>query len=415
MDENTRLPHLGPPTCKQYGYRPNFAKPAFWPDLRQVAIVLVMATALAGCDSPSESATATASAPPPKVKIAQPLHRQTTEWDEYTGRIEAVNAVEVRARVSGYLDKVNFTAGSKVTKGDLLFLIDPKPLKAQLNYALAELERAKTKQELAKNDLLRAENLLRAKAISTEEYDSRHKGLREAAATVKSAEANVYTAKLNLDYTEIRAPISGRIGREMVTAGNLVNAGGEATLLTNIVSTDPIYVYVDADEQSVLKYRRQNQQLKNGSTDLKGTPVQLAIADEADFPHQGQLDYQAPSEDAATGTISLRGVFANPDELLSPGFFARMRVQGSAPYLATLLPDRAIGTDQANRFVWIVNQDNQVVYRQVTPGVRIGSLRVIREGLQPDDWVVIEGVLKLKPGITVTPERISLTDTQGAQ
>jgi multidrug efflux system membrane fusion protein len=402
MDENTRLPHLVPPACKQYGY---------WADLRPVTIALAMAAALAGCGSPSESETA----PPPKVKIAQPLHRQTTEWDEYTGRVEAVNAVDIRARVSGYLDKVNFVAGSKVNKGDLLFLIDPKPFKAQLNYAQAELERAKTKQELARNDLQRAENLLRAKAISTEEYDGRNKGLREATAAVKSAEANVYTAKLNLDYTEIRAPISGRIGREMVTAGNLVNAGGEATLLTNIVSTDPVYVYVDADEQSVLKYRRQNQQLKNGSTDLKGTPVQLAIADEADFPHQGQLDYQAPSEDAATGTISLRGVFPNPDELLSPGFFARMRVQGSAPYLATLLPDRAIGTDQANRFVWVVNQDNQVVYRQVTPGARIGSLRVIREGLQPDDWVVIEGVLKLKPGLTVTPERISLADAQGAQ
>lgn len=404
MDENTRLPHLVQPARKQYGYRPN---------LRQVTIVLALALMLPGCGPSSESATV--SAPPPQVKIAQPLHRQTTEWDEYTGRIEAINAVDIRARVDGYLEKINFVAGSKVNKGDLLFLIDPKPFKAQLNYAQAELERAKTKQELANNDLLRAENLLRAKAISTEEYDGRNKGLREAAAAVKSAEANVYTAKLNLDYTEIRAPISGRIGREMITVGNLINAGADSTPLTSIVSTDPVYVYVDADEQSVLKYRRQNQQLKNGSTDLKGTPVQLAIADETDFPHQGQLDYQAPSEDAATGTISLRGVFANPDELLSPGFFARMRVQGSAPYLATLLPDRAIGTDQANRFVWVVNQDNQVVYRQVTPGARIGSLRVIRDGLQPDDWVVIEGVLKLKPGITVTPERISLAETQGAQ
>lgn len=413
MDENTCLPTVVPPACEPYKYRRNFAKLAAGLERRHMTIALVIAVALTGCGSPSESATV--SAPPPQVKIAQPLHRETTEWDEYTGRVEAVDAVEIRARVGGYLEKINFVAGSKVNKGDLLFLIDPKPFKAQLNYAQAELERAKTKQELARNDLQRAENLLRAKAISTEEYDGRNKGLQEAAAAVKSAEASVYTAKLNLDYTEIRAPISGRIGREMITVGNLINAGADSAPLTTLVSTDPVYVYVDADEQSVLKYRRQNQRLNNGSTDLEGTPVQLAIADETDFPHQGQLDYQAPSEDAATGTVSLRGVFANPDELLSPGFFARMRVQGSAPYLATLLPDRAIGTDQANRFVWVVNQDNQVVYRQVTPGARIGSLRVIREGLQPDDWVVIEGVLKLKPGLTVTPERISLADAQGAQ
>lgn len=407
MEENTCLPAPIPP-----GQRPNLEAPAAGPALRRLTITLALALALTGCDSPSESATV--SAPPPKVKIAQPLQRQTTEWDEYTGRVEAVNAVDVRARVSGYLDKVNFTAGAKVDKGDLLFQIDPRPFKAQLNYAVAELERAKTKRDLAKNDLARAENLLRAKAISTEEYDARNKGLREADAAVNSAEANVYTAKLNLDYTEIRAPIAGRIGRERVTAGNLVNAGGEATLLTTIVSTDPVYVYVDADEQSVLKYRRQSQRLNNGSADLKGTPAQLAVADETGFPHQGRLDYVAPSEDPATGTVSLRGVFANPDELLSPGFFARMRVQGSAAYAATLLPDRAIGADQAQRFVWVVNPDNRISYRQVTPGARIGQLRVIREGLQADDWVVVEGAQKLKPGITVAPERISLDQPQGA-
>lgn len=370
-----------------------------------------MQLVLAGCGS-ADSATAPATPPPPAVKIAQPLSRETTEWDEYTGRIEAVNAVDIRARVGGYLDKVNFTAGAKVKKGDLLFQIDPKPLKAQLNYALAELERAKTKRELAKNDLGRAENLFKAKAISAEEYDARNKGLRETAAAVESAEANVYTAKLNLEYTEIRAPINGRVSRELITAGNLVEA--DDTLLTSIVSTDPVYVYVDADEQSVLKYRRHAQQHGKGSADLKGTPVELAVADESGFPHRGQLDYIAPREDAATGTLTLRGIFANPDELLSPGFFARLRVQASASYQAMLLPDRAIATDQAQRFVWVVNQDNQAEYRQVTPGAQIGELRVIRGGLQPNDWVVVEGLQKLKPGAKVNPERTSLVD-QGAQ
>ena len=348
------------------------------------------------------------------VKIAQPLQQEVTEWDEYTGRIEAIESVDVRARVGGYLEKVNFKAGARVNKGDLLFVIDPKPFKAQLNYANAELERAETKHELAKNDLARAENLFKAKAISIEEFDARQKGLRETAAAVKSAEANVYTAKLNLDYTDIRAPIGGRIGRELVTAGNLIKDGGEGTLLTQIVSTDPVYVYVDADEKSLLKYRRRARQQAQGSADLKGTVVQLAVSDESDFPHQGRLDYIAPQANAATGTVTLRGVFANPEELLSPGFFARMRVRGSDPYQAVLLPDRAIGSDQARRFVWVVKPDNQLEYRQITPGVLIGQMRVIRDGVKADDWVVVEGAQKLRPGISVKPERITL-DAQGVQ
>ena len=258
---------------------------------------------------------------------------------------------------------------------------------------------------------MRAESLFRGKAISEEEYDARSKGLREAVATVNSAEANVYTARLNLDFTKIRAPIDGRIGRELITEGNLVSGGGgDATLLTFIVSTNPVYVYVDADERSVLKYRRQSNDIGAGQT-----PAQLAVADEADFPHQGILDYISPRQDAATGTVTLRGVFANPDGLLSPGFFARMRVRGSAPYPAILLPDRAIATDQAQRFVWVVNQDNQVEYRKVVLGAPIGQSRVIKEGLKAGEWVVIEGLQKLKPGIKVNPERISLAEPHEEQ
>jgi multidrug efflux system membrane fusion protein len=263
---------------------------------------------------------------------------------------------------------------------------------------------------LAKNDLARAERLFRAKAISEEEHDARSKGLRETSAAVQSAQANVYTARLNMDFTQIRSPIDGRIGRELITAGNLVSGGGaDATLWTFIVSTDPVYVYVDADERSVLKYRRQAQEEGRGSLGDERTPVELAVADELSFPHQGHLDYISPREDAATGTLTLRGVFANPDELLSPGFFARMRVRGSIPYPAILLPDRAIGTDQAQRFVWVVNQQNQVEYRKVVLGAHIGQSRVIKEGLKPEEWAVIEGIQKLKPGIKVNPERILLS------
>lgn len=360
-----------------------------------------------GCENHDDSASK--QRPLPNVKIAQALSQEVIEWDEYTGRIEAVNSVEVRARVSGYLEKVNFKAGDRVSKGDLLFQIDPEPFTAQLNYAVAELERAKSRYELAKNDLARAERLFRAKAISEEEHDARSKGLRETLAAVQSAEANVYTARLNLEYTQVRSPINGRIGRELITVGNLVNGGGaDATLLTFIVSTDPVYVYADADERSVLKYRRQAKERGRGSLGEERTPVELAVADELGFPHQGRLDYISPREDAATGTLSLRGVFANPDELLSPGFFARMRIRASVPYPAILLPDRAIGTDQAQRFVWVANQENQVEYRKVALGAHIGQSRVITEGLKPEEWVVIEGIQKLKPGIKVNPERIPL-------
>lgn len=359
-----------------------------------------------GCGNSNAPGSQANQPPPPKIKIAQPLSQQVTEWDEYTGRIEAVNSVDIRARVSGYLEKVNFKAGDKVRKGDLLFLIDPKPFAAQLSYAEAELERAKSKHELAKNDLSRAERLFRGKAISEEELDARSKGLRETLAAVESAKANVHTAQLNLEFTNIRAPIDGRIGRELITAGNLVSgSGADATLLSFIVTTDPVYVYVDADERSVLKYRRQAQK-KDDSPGNGKTPVELAVADEVNFPHQGHLDYISPRADTATGTVTLRGILANPDELLSPGFFARMRVRASAPYPAILLPERAIGTDQAQRFIWVVNQDNQVEYRKVELGAHIGQSRVITQGLKPEEWVVIEGISKLKPGIKVNPERI---------
>jgi len=375
-------------------------------------LVTIALMAVTGCGNHDGSGSQQGQSP--NVKIAQPLSQEVTEWDEYTGRIEAVNSVDVRARVSGYLEKVNFKAGDKVHKGDLLFLVDPKPFTAQLNFAEAELERAKSRHELAKNDLARAERLFLAKAISEEEHDARSKGLRETVAAVQSAQANVYTARLNLDFTQVRSPIDGRIGRELITAGNLVNGGGgDATLLTFIVSTDPVYVYVDADERSALKYRRQAQKGGRGSLGDERTPVELAVADEVNFPHQGHLDYESPREDAATGTVTLRGVFANPDELLSPGFFARMRVRGSAPYPAILLPDRAIGTDQAQRFIWVVNQENQVEYRKVELGAHIGQSRVITEGLKPEEWAVIEGIQKLKPGAKVNPERISLTGRDG--
>jgi membrane fusion protein, multidrug efflux system len=379
-------------------------------------LITLLLLLLSGCDKPQESSAAPiqSPAPPPaKVNIAQPLSLQVTEWDEFTGRIEAVNTVDVRARVSGYLEKVNFTAGAVVKKGDLLFVIDPEPFKAQLSYAVAELEQAKSRWELAKNELARAENLLKAKAIPTEEYDARNKGLRGATAAVESATAQVASAQLNLAFTEVRAPINGRISRELITSGNLVNgSGGDATRLATIVSMNPVYMSVDVDERAILSYRREAQ--KQGRK-LEGTKVELALSDEQGFPHAGHVDYVAPMENPATGTVSVRGVFANTDELLSPGFFARMRIRGGAAYTAVLLPDRAIGTDQADHFVWVMSQDQKVAQRKISLGKKIGDLRVISQGLQTGDWVVIEGVQKLRTNSPIEPEKITLATPAAEQ
>ncbi len=366
---------------------------------------LCFSVLLLGCQ-PTDQATAPAAnpanLPPAKVKVAKPLAQEVSEWDEFTGRIEAVNSVQIRSRVSGYLEKVAFTAGKKVKKGDLLFQIDPKPFQAQLDLANAELEQAKTKLALAQNDLARAKNLLKANAIAVEEFDGRNKAVRESAAAVQAGEARVAAAKLNLDYTQIYAPIDGRVAREMLTAGNLVNGGGDATVLTTIVSIDPVYVYVNADERSVLKYKRQH------AKGLIGKPVELNVVDESNFPHKGTLDYSAPRADPETGTLSLRAVFNNQDEFLSPGFFARVRLRASAPYSALLIPERAINTDQAQRFVWLLKPDNQVEYRKVELGTLQGKLRVISAGLTAEDTVIIDGLQKIRPGSKVQPEQTTV-------
>lgn len=379
---------------------------------RPLMVAMLPLLLLTGCDVATQKQAP--STPQLPVKIAQAIQREVVEWDEYPGRIEAVESVDVRARVDGYLEKVNFKPGEFVKKGDLLFVIDSRPFKAQLNFAQAELEQAKARLELAKNNLARAEHMFKSKAISEEEYDARSKGLAEAAGAVQSAEAKVYSARLNVEFTEVRSPINGRVGRDLITAGNLVKGGGaDATLLTFIVSTNPVYVYVDVDERSALKYRRLAEsgclpRQTNVSHGCK--PADLALADEIGFPHQGYIDYESPRLTASTGTLSLRGLFPNPDGLLSPGLFARLRVPGSAPFQAVLLPDRAIATDLAQKFVWVVGGDNKVERRRVVLGNLIDGLRVISEGLKPDEWVVIEGIQKLKPGSPVKPERTAVPE-----
>jgi multidrug efflux system membrane fusion protein len=366
---------------------------------------------LAGCDSSSNAKLANQGPPPAVVTVAQPVAKDVVEWDEYTGRLEAVQVVEVRARVSGYISQVNFKDGAKVKKGDLLYVIDPRPYIAERDRTAAEVERVSAQLELAKNDLARAERLLKSRAISEEEYDTRSKGVRQQEAALRSAEAVLQEAKLNVEFTQLRAPIDGIISRTLKTVGNLVVGGsnsGEATLLTTMGSIDPIYVYIDADEQSVLKYRRLAREGLRESARHGPIPMELELADEKNFPHKGFTDFVEPRLDPTTGTVRARGVFPNPDDQLSPGFFVRVRVHGSGTYPALLVSDAAIGADQEKKFVLVVNGDNVVEYRAVKPGPIIEGLRVIREGLKPGDWVIVNGLQRVLPGVKVNTEKVAM-------
>jgi len=344
--------------------------------------------------------------PPPQVTVSQPVARAVTEWDEYAGRLEAVESVEVRARVSGYLHSVHFTDGAVVKKGALLFVIDPRPYQAELQRAQAGLEQASARCQRTQKDFARAQQLVRSRAISQEEVDTRSADQREAQEAVQAARAAVDAARLNVDFTQVKAPISGRISRRLVTEGNLINGGtGDSTLLTTIVSLDPIYGYFEVDERSYLKYTHLwRNGTRPGSRDVK-TPVSLGLANETGFPHQGHLDFINNRLDPNTGTMTGRAIFPNPDLTLVPGLFARTRLPGSSRYQALLLPDEAIGSDQSQRFVLVVNDQNTVEYRKVEPGPMIDGLRVIRNGLKPEDWVIVNGVQRVRPGATVDPQQ----------
>lgn len=350
--------------------------------------------------------------PPPKVTVSQPVVRELIEGDEYTGRLEAVDSVEVRARVSGYLQSVHFKDGQIVKKGDLLFVIDPRPYQAELDNAEAALKLAKARLKLAQDNLARAKKLLSAHAISQEEADTRASDERVALATVEQAEAAVQTAKLNVEFTRVTAPISGRISRKLVTEGNLINSGTGGTLLTTIVSLDPIYCYAEADEQSFLKYTRLAREGKRPSSREVRNPAYLTLADETGFPHKGYIDFVDNRLDSNTGTITGRAVFPNPDLTLTPGLFARIRIPGSGKYKAILIPDEAIVSDQSEKYVFVVNNKNTVEQRGVKLGPLAGGLRIIREGIKPEDWVIVSGVQRARPGAIVDPQKKIITMNQ---
>lgn len=354
-------------------------------------------------------ATPAAQAPAPQVSVAAALERDVTEWDEFTGRLEAVESVEVRPRVTGYIESVNFTEGSTVRKGDLLFVIDPRPYRAELSKAEAELARAIAGSELAAADAARSEKLVDIKAVSREEYDQRRNAAREATANVAAVRAALDAAKLNLEFTRITAPISGRISKAVVTAGNLVTGGSNAaTLLTTVVSLDPMYVSFEGDEQVYLKYAELSRRGERQSSRDAANPVLMGLANESDYPHRGSMVFVDNQVDPRTGTIRARASFDNKDGYLTPGLFARVKLLGHNSYQAVLVDDRAIGTDQSQKFVYVVDAQNKVTYRPVKVGRLTDGLRIVQQGLQPGENVIVNGLQRVRPGVVVATERVAM-------
>ena len=355
--------------------------------------------------------------PPPKVKVVQPVAREIVEWDEYTARLDAVDSVEVRPRVSGYLQSIHFQDGAIVKKGDLLFLIDPRPYEAALHHAEADAELAKSRLALARKNFARAADLLKSHAISQEESDIRESNLRQAEASVEEAQAAVDAARLDVEFTRVSAPIGGRVGRKLVTEGNLINGGvgTQGTLLTTIVSLDPIYAYFEADEGSLLKYNRLARLGQRPSSRDYKNPVHVALADEEGFPHPGVMDFVDNQVDRGTGTIVGRALLPNSDLSLLPGLFARLRLPGSGQYQAILVPDEAIGSDQSQRFVYVIDGEDKAQYRTVKTGPLIDGLRVVREGVGPEDRVIVAGLQRVRPGVKVDAQQETIPPPPAAE
>jgi len=375
-----------------------------------VASLAAMLVLLCGCSRQA----ARQSPPPPSVTVASVERKEVIEWDEFTGRTEPVESVEVRPRVSGYIQEVRFQSGQLVRKGDVLFVIDPRWHQAEFDRRKAEYEQAKVRLDTARREAERTPQLLTNNAISIEEADARKARHQEAKAAVLASQAALDSAQLDLEYTQVRAPNGGRVSRALLTEGNYVSGvAGSTTLLTTLVSLDPIYVYADIDENSLLKFNALAQARKLETNGDGKIPVELQLADEPEFPHQGYIESFDNRLDPNTGSILLRAVFPNPDGRIVPGLFARIRVPLSERRPAVLVDERAIGTDQAQKFVLTLTSTNTVAYRSVTLGPVIGGQRVIRSGLEGGEKIVVNGLQRVRPGMPVAPqEAVALGEGQ---
>jgi membrane fusion protein, multidrug efflux system len=384
--------------------------PGSVPRLMMTICLATLAGVNAGCSS-SRSAQPMAPAPV-QVSVAEVICKQISDSDEFTGRLEAVNAVEVRPRVSGYLQSVHFKEGAIVRQGDLLFQIDPRPFQAEVDRLKGDLSQAKAQRSRAQSDFERAERLHNNDGMSAEEYDRRAAVRNEAEARIAATEAALRGAELNLEFTRVTAPITGRVGRAEITEGNLVE-GGAAQIrpLTTLVSLDPIYVYFDVDEQTYLKYAHVTQTRGTASHELRGSAL-LGLADEDGFPRVGQLSFVDNQVSSSTGTIRLRATFANKSLALTPGLFARIRLQGGGAHSGCLAKDEAIVTDLNQKYVFVLGKNNTLAYRPVKLGPMTEGLRVVRDGLQDGDVIVVSGLQRVRPGATVTPNTVSMAKGQ---
>ncbi|XLZ71845.1 efflux RND transporter periplasmic adaptor subunit [Massilia sp. SR12] len=359
------------------------------------------ATILSGCDANSKATESHApAAGGPPVSAAVVVQKSVAETQEFSGRIEAVDHVEIRPRVSGFITAVNFKAGSEVKKGDVLFVIDPRPFQAEASRADAAANSARAKADLAKLELARAEKLLADKAIAQREFDERASALKELDASARAASAAAEAARLNLSYTQVVSPINGRVSKAEITLGNLVDP---AAVLTSVVSLDKIYASFDGDESTFLRV---------GGQAHKGQAisVKVGLANETGFPHEGKLEFVDNQLDVRTGSVRMRATFDNKERALVPGLFARVQLDGgTATQQTVLINDRAVGTDQDRKFVFVVGAGNKAEYRPVVLGPNVDGLRVVRSGLEPGEKIVVNGLQRVRPGAPITPAMVDMT------
>lgn len=386
-----------------------FGRPTF------IAAGTLIAAAIAAAiylDVPVKAAPQPHAGPPPAmpVSVAGALERPVTEFDEFAGRLEAIERVDVRPRVGGYIESIHFAPGAVVKRGATLFVIDPRPYQAEVERAEAALASANARLALTESELARAKRLFDDRAVAERELEERQNAHREAQATIQSAKAALDIAKLNLGYTRITAPIDGRISRAEVTVGNLVAAGAGGPALTSIVSTSPMYATFEVDEGAFVKYAA----IANAQKGKKSSAsVLMGLASEEGFPRKGTIEFVDNRLDPQSGTMRVRAIFDNPDGVLTPGMFARVKLGNGASRPAVLIDDRAVGTDQSRKFVFVVGADNKATYREVKLGPVVDGLRVVRAGLQPGERIVVNGLQRVRPGATVAPSEVPMADRGG--
>ncbi|MDO9360206.1 MAG: efflux RND transporter periplasmic adaptor subunit [Polaromonas sp.] len=400
------------PTIHLHTPRRRFAAVA----LAVLAVIGLSAIAFGVTTSNAQPAAAAPQATP--VSVATVVQSDVSAWDEFSGRLEAVERVDIRSRVSGTLQSVHFREGALVKKGELLLVIDPAPYAADVDRADAQVAAAQARVAQAKGEQERSQRLWNEQAISKREFDERGNSQREADANLRAAQAALQTARLSLGYTQVRAPVAGRVGKLEVTVGNLVAAGPGAPVLTTLVSVSPIYASFDADEQAIAKALKDAGSSQGGSRNLERIPVQMGTAASTDTPFNGRLQLVDNQVDAKSGTVRARAVFDNADGQLMPGQFARVRMGQSTKASALLVNERAVGTDQNKKYVLVIGADNKAVYREVVLGAHVDGLRIVTQGLAANERIVVNGLQRIRPGALVDPQPVAMSakaELQGAE